>query len=57
MNNFEKFKLDLTVERLASLLEYSCVEDDCQYCIYYDFITCSSNCRYGIKKWLESEVE
>ena len=57
MTNFEKFKKELTVERLALLLEDSCDEDDCQYCIYYDCITCSSNCEYGIKKFLESEVE
>ena len=57
MTNFEKFKADLTVERLAMLLEDSRFEDDCQYCIYYKHITCPNNCVYGIKKWLESEVE
>ena len=55
MNNFEKFKADLTVEKLASLLEDACDEDNCQYCIYYDYITCTSNCEYGIKKYLERE--
>lgn len=56
MTNFEKFKQDLTIERLASLLEDSCDEDACDYC-NYDRYTCVHDCQYGIIKYLESEVE
>ena len=56
MNNFEKFKAYLTVERLVNILEYACYEGTCNYC-NYDRYTCVNDCEYGIKKWLESEVE
>ncbi len=56
MNNFEKFKQDLTVEKLATLFKESWVENWCNYCAY-NSLTCSGDCEYGIKKWLESEAE
>ena len=56
MNNFEKFKADLTVEKLAKMLYDGWNEDCCNYCAYKSRI-CSFDCEYGIKKWLESEVE
>ena len=59
MNNFEKFKSELTVERLADILANTslCVVA-CDYC-NYDRHTCKCEvaCEYGIKKYLESEVE
>ena len=57
MNNFEKFKADLTIERLADILANTslCVAA-CDYC-NYDRHTCEAACEYGIKKFLESEVE
>ncbi len=56
MTNYEKFKQDLTVEKLAIFLDDACSEECCNYCAY-DSLTCFSNCEYGIKKFLESEVE
>lgn len=56
MNNFEKFKQDLTVEKLAIFLNDACIEECCNYCAY-NSQTCPVDCEYGIKKWLESEVE
>jgi len=63
MTNFEKFKQDLTVERLADMLVDTCSEVSCDYCAYdshsciNDIINRQEDCKYGIKKWLESEVE
>ena len=56
MNNFEKFKADLTIERLARMLDESWTDDGCDYCAY-DVNSCSGDCEYGIKKFFESEVE
>ncbi len=56
MNNFEKFKQDLTVEKLAEMLYDRWNEDCCNYCAC-NSLTCFRNCEYGIKKFLESEVE
>jgi hypothetical protein len=57
MTNFEKFKQDLTIERLTSmLLDTYCEWICCGYCVY-DCYTCANDCEHGIKKWLESEVE
>ena len=56
MTNFEKFKQGLTVEELATLFKDSWGKSYCGYCIY-NSLTCFGNCEYGIKKWLESEVE
>jgi len=60
MTNFEKFKQDLTVELLISMLADPYCERPCDYCAY-DSYTCATDCEYdceyGIKKWLESEVE
>lgn len=56
MNNFEKFKQDLTVERLVSMLADTYCEGACDYCAY-ETHSCIEDCEYGIKKWLESEVE
>ena len=57
MTNFEKFKKELTIDELADLLENGC--STCEHCAY-DVDTCSDDdddCEYGIKKYLESEVE
>lgn len=56
MNNFEKFKADLTIERLTSMLVDTYYEWVCDYCAY-DRYTCANDCEYGIKKWLEREVK
>ena len=56
MTNFEKFKADLTVEKLAILLKDSWGESCCDYCAYNSLI-CFDNCEYGIKKFFESEAE
>ena len=65
MTNFEKFKQELTVERLASMLAATYCErvweacnycEACDYCAY-DSYTCANDCKYGIKKFLESEVK
>ena len=56
MTNFEKFKQDLTVEKLAILFKDSWVESCCNYCAY-NSQTCPVDCEYGIKKFLESEAE
>ena len=59
MNNFEKFKADLTIERLAGILSNTslCVVA-CDY-FNYDRHTCKCEvaCEYGIKKFFESEVD
>ncbi len=54
MTNFERFKQDLTVELLISMLVDTYCEWVCGYCVY-DCYTCANDCEYGIKKWLESE--
>jgi 2-iminoacetate synthase ThiH len=56
MTNFEKFKADLTVERLADMLANTLCEATCEYC-NYDRHTCEAACEFGVKKFLESEVE
>lgn len=57
MTNFEKFKQDLTLERLASMLaDTSYCEGACDFCAYNSH-SCIEDCEYGIKKFLESEVE
>ena len=56
MTNFEKFKKELTVKKLAEMLYDGWNEDCCNYCAY-NSLTCFSNCECGIKNWLESEVE
>ena len=56
MTNFEKFKQDLTIERLVNMLEGSYCEGACDFCAYNSH-SCIEDCEYGIKKWLESEVE
>ena len=56
MTNFEKFKQDLTIERLTSMLVDTYYEWVCGYCVY-DCYTCANDCEYGIKKYLESEAE
>ena len=53
MNNFEKIK-SMTIEEMASRL--SGVHDCCDYCAY-DNYSCVRDCAFGIKKFLESEVE
>lgn len=55
MTNFEKFKQDLTVERLVSMLADPYCERACDYCAYNSH-SCIEDCEYGIKKYLESEV-
>ena len=57
MTNFEKFKQDLTVERLADMLVDTLFERACDYCAYNSSHNCIEDCEYGIKKFLESEVE
>lgn len=53
MTNFEKFK-EMTIDEVASyIVDFG---DCCDYCAY-DIYTCANDCKYGIKKWLESEVE
>jgi hypothetical protein len=54
--DFEKIKQDLTIEQLTSVL----VDTYCEW--VYDYYahkvhSCIEDCEYGIKKWLESEVE
>ena len=56
MTNFEKFKQDLTVERLVNMLTDTYYEMACVFCAY-NSVSCIEDCEYGIKKWLESEVE
>ena len=56
MNNFEKFKSELTVERLVIMLADTYCEGACDFCAY-NLHSCIKDCEYGIKKWLESEVE
>ena len=56
MTNFEKFKQDLTVERLAIMLADTHCEVACVFCAY-NSVSCIEDCEYGIKKFLESEVE
>ena len=58
MNNFEKFKADLTIERLVNILADTYCMAACDYC-NYNRHTCEreSACEFGIKKFLESEVE
>ena len=56
MTNFEKFKQDLTIERLADILADTLFERACDYCAYKAH-SCIEDCEYGIKKFLESEVE
>lgn len=55
MTNFEKYKQDLTVERLAAILADTLCEGACDYC-NYDRYACVHDCEYGIKKYLGSEV-
>ena len=60
MTNFEKFKQDmiqdLIIESLANMIDELYYEDACNYC-KYDRYTCAHECKYGIKKSMESEVE
>ena len=56
MNNFEKFKKELTVERLADMIATAYCVVGCDFCTYKSR-PCPEDCEYGIKKWLESEVE
>lgn len=56
MTNFEKFKQDLTIERLTSMMVDTYCEWVCDYCAY-DRYTCANDCEYGIKKYLGSEIE
>ena len=55
MNNFEKFKADLTVKRLADMLIDALCVATCDYCSYNRY-TCENACEFGVKKFLESEV-
>ena len=56
MTNFEKFKQDLTVERLAEMIATAYCMGTCDFCVYKSR-PCPEDCKYGIKKFLESEVE
>lgn len=56
MTNFEKFKQDLTVERLVNMLVDTHCGGACDYCVYKNH-SCINYCKYGIKKYLEMEVE
>ncbi len=54
MTNYEKIK-NMSVEEMAEWLQ----EDisGCFCCIYGRDFTCPNTCIYGIKQWLEREVE
>lgn len=56
MTNFEKFKQDLTVERLTDMLADTLCEGACVFCAYNSH-SCIEDCEYGIKNWLEREAE
>lgn len=56
MTNFEKFKADLTVEKLLKIIEDISVEGSSSYDTYRDLIS-SIDRGHGAKKWLESEAK
>ena len=56
MTNFEKFKKELTIEWLTSMLADTHCEVACVFCAY-NSVSCIEDCEFGVKKWLESEVE
>ena len=54
MTNFEKIK-NMTVGEMAEWLQDGI--NECNCCTYGLNLACSDNCIYGIKQWLESEVQ
>ncbi len=54
MTNFEKIK-NMTVGEMAEWLQDGI--NECNCCTYGLNFACSDNCIYGIKQWLESEVD
>ncbi len=53
MTNFERIK-NMSVEEMAAQIIETGL--GCEYCKYDDY-TCSNDCEFGVKKWLESEAE
>lgn len=57
MNNFEKIKENLTVEKLAELINTD-DNDICNMCIFNNDCKYYSNtCEKGIEQWLLKETE
>lgn len=54
MTNYEKIK-NMTIEEMAECLQDGINECDC--CAYGLNFACPNTCIYGIKKWLETEVQ
>lgn len=56
MTNFEKFKKELTVEKLLKIIEDISAEGSASYDDFYELISSIDRGR-GAKKWLESEAK
>ena len=54
MTNYEKIK-NMSVEEMAEWLQGGI--NECNCCSYRLSFGCPDTCIYGIKQWLESEVE
>lgn len=54
MTNYEKIK-QMSVEEMAEWLKDALKE--CDVCVYGKQNICPETCVYGVKQWLEREVE
>lgn len=54
MTNYERI-ISMTAEEMAENIAADEI-NQCDYCVY-DNYSCSSDCEYGIAKWLEREEE
>ena len=54
MTNYERIK-SMTIDEMAEWLQDGINECDC--CAYGLKFACPDSCIYGIKQWLEREVE
>lgn len=60
MTNYEKIMSEMTVEKLAEMINdgiISCEYCACEYCALREKELCGWNCHTGIEQWLKQEAE
>lgn len=57
MTNYEKIMAEMTVEKLAYLMDGGLDENTCRYCTLKDDPECGCMCQYGISEWLQKETK
>lgn len=58
MTNYEKVMSEMTIEKLANLIDMFMLDKSCDFCAYYmNLNRVCGVCRDGIEEWLKQDAK